>query len=201
MGSVPRRLILASASPRRRQLLQTVGVDFDVHPSTIREVPLDGESPLTFARRAATDKAREVAERFSDRLVLGADTVVEHECRMLGKPSGPEEARAMLRRLSGEIHLVHTAVALVVDGRCGTLVDTAEVRFHVLDPVRIARYVETGEPLDKAGAYALQGVGALFVESVHGSPHTVIGLPLGRLPELFDGLGLSLWPLLHPPLG
>lgn len=194
-------LVLASASPRRRQLLETVGIEFEVHPSHIEEIPFDGELPNAFARRAAVDKAHDVAHRFADRAVLAADTVVEHRGKILGKPEGPEEAEAMLQRLSGEAHLVHTGVALVVGGRLLDLVDTAEVRFHRLDRERVARYVATGEPLDKAGAYALQGVGALFVAAVHGSPHTVIGLPLGRLPELFDGLGLSLWPLLDPPLG
>lgn len=154
---------------------------------------MPGERPPAFAVRAARAKAEHVAERVPRRPVLGSDTVVEADGRILGKPVSTGEARAMLRLLSGRTHQVHTAVALVVDGRCQSLVDTADVTFRRLDDAVIDWYVGTQEPMDKAGAYAVQGAGGLLVASVTGSPQTVIGLPLHRLPELFQKCGLELW--------
>ena len=154
---------------------------------------MPGENPTAFAVRAARAKAGLVAERFPRRPVLGSDTVVEAEGRILGKPVSTGEARAMLRLLSGRSHRVHTAVALAVDGGCQSLIDTAEVAFRRLDDAVIDWYVGTQEPMDKAGAYAVQGAGGLLVASVTGSPQTVIGLPLHRLPELFRECGLDLW--------
>lgn len=183
--------ILASASPRRRQLLDLIGLPFDVVAAEIDETPEDGEDPKQFAVRAARDKALEVARKFPDRLVLGADTVVEIDSEILGKPSSEADAAAMLRQLSARPHLVHTAVAAVVDDTCHEAVDTATVEFVPLSDELIAWYVATGEPMDKAGAYAIQGIGGLLVASVEGSPHTVVGLPLHLLPGLFGAHGLD----------
>ena len=191
-------LVLASASPRRRRMLERIGIPHRVEPATVDESPLPGEPPAAFARRAALDKARAVAGRNPGALVLAADTVVDLEGAILGKPGSPAEAAAMLEALSGKIHRVHTAMALARDGAAHAVVDTAIVRFRPLDRERIAWYVATGEPMDKAGAYAVQGIGGLFVESVEGSPHTVVGLPIHRLEPLFTALGTDLWRLLRP---
>lgn len=197
----PPRLVLASGSPRRRALLDLIGLTHVVRPSGIEEVPADHEIGVSFAERAARDKAVEVAAHASDLPVLGADTVVELEGRILGKPVSAADARSMLEQLSGKVHRVHTAMALVIDGRCESLVETAEVRFHPLEGDQIQWYIGTGEPLDKAGAYAIQGIGGLFVASITGSPHTVVGLPIHRLHELFLRHRRSMWRLLRPSTG
>jgi len=197
VNDVDRRLILASSSPRRRQLLELIGLPFLVVPPETDEQPQTGEDPTSFVRRAARDKALEVAHRHPDEPVLGADTVVEIDHTILGKPGSPDIAEEMLRTLSGRGHLVHTAVALVNDGRCHDLIDTARVQCVDFTEQVISWYVGTGEPLDKAGAYAVQGLGGLLVESVDGSPHTIVGLPIHRLPELFATHNLDFWSRLY----
>ena len=187
------RLVLASASPRRRQLLRLIGLEHRIDPAGIDEVPEPDEPAGAYCLRAAVDKTREVASRHPADAVLGADTVVEVEGRILGKPLDDEEACAMLRALSGREHHVHSAMALAAGARFASLVDTTSVRFRRLDERMIEWYVATREPHDKAGAYGLQGVGGLLVEAVVGSPHTVVGLPIHRLPELFHAAGLNLW--------
>lgn len=189
-------VVLASGSPRRRALLDLLGIPHVVRPAAIDERPEPGEDPATFCRRAARDKAIHVAASETDLPVLAADTVVAVDGDCLGKPSGMDDAAAMLRRLSGREHEVHTAVALVATGRCSDLVDTAIVRFRVLDDQLIAWYVGTSEPMDKAGAYAVQERGGLLVESITGSPHTVVGLPIHRLHELWADAGLDFWTML-----
>lgn len=183
-------LILASASPRRRALLDLLGLVFEVRPADVDETPHPGEDPSHYARRLAFEKARAVADSHR-RPVLAADTVVAVDGEILGKPSDEEDAQSMLRRLSGRSHLVHTGVALTTDGRSESLVDTATVVFRSLTDAEIRWYVATGEPADKAGAYAVQGAGGLLVEAVEGSPQTVIGLPVHRLPALFARCGLD----------
>jgi septum formation protein len=186
-------LILASASPRRRQLLGMLGLQFRIMPSQIEEAAVEGEDPRAYAVRTACSKALDIARSEAQPPVLGADTVVELEGRILGKPWSPENAIEMLGRLSGRTHRVHTALALVHQGRCVDLVDTATVHLEDLDEEIIRWYVETGEPLDKAGAYAIQGVAGAFVSGIEGSPHTVVGLPLHRLPGLFAAHDLDFW--------
>jgi septum formation protein len=190
------RIILASGSPRRRELLELLGARFEVRPAPDEEPPHPGEAPAAYAVRAARAKAEAVAAIHPRAPVLASDTVVEIDRRVLGKPCSTAEAAAMLRLLSGRTHRVHTALALVVAGRCRSLLDTAEVRFAPVDEVTLAWYIGTGEPMDKAGAYAVQGAGGVLVESVVGSPQTVVGLPLHRLPELFRASGLDLWDFL-----
>ena len=189
-------IILASGSPRRKRLLELIGIRFEIVPSDIEERPKDGESPSDFALRAAREKALDVATRHPDSPVLGADTVVEVDGVILGKPKDVEDACRMLRSLSGRGHLVHTGVALAVAGDARELVDTASVSFSALDDDIISWYVGSGEPMDKAGAYAIQGIGGLLVAELRGSPHTVVGLPIHRLPELFAAQGLDFWRLL-----
>lgn len=186
-------IILASGSPRRRELLDLLGLRFEVRPAADEESPQPNEDPAAFTVRAARAKAELVAENHPRSPVLAADTVVEIDGRILGKPVSTTEARAMLQLLSGRVHQVHTAVALTVGGRCRSVLDTADVRFRTLDSRTIDWYVATTEPMDKAGAYAVQGAGGLLVESVTGSPQTVIGLPIHRLPALFEESGINYW--------
>lgn len=192
-------LVLASGSPRRRQLLELLGIPCRVVPSGLDELQLPGEEAAAFALRVARDKALAVAGRGDDLPVLGSDTVVEVDGVALGKPADARQAAAMLRRLAGRAHHVHTGVALTAGARCESLVDTARVRFLPLDDAMIRWYVATGEPMDKAGAYAVQGCGGLLVEGIEGSPNTVIGLPVHRLPELFARCGLDFWELSRRP--
>ncbi|HSL18917.1 MAG TPA: Maf family protein [Methylomirabilota bacterium] len=186
-------IMLASASPRRRELLELLGARFEVEPAADEEVPQPGEAPAAYAVRAARAKARQVAGARPRSPVLAADTVVEIDGAVLGKPRSTGEVRAMLRLLSGRTHQVHTALALRFQGRSTSLLDTAKVRFVKLEPAVLEWYVATGEPMDKAGAYAVQGAGGVLVSGVEGSPHTVIGLPVHRLPELFAAVGLNFW--------
>ena len=184
------RIVLASASPRRRELLDLLSIEYEIRPAGIDEIRRPDEAPESFARRAAEDKALHVA-RTTDRPVLAADTVVALGDESLGKPADTDDARRMLRMLSDREHAVHTGMALALGSRCESLVDTALVRFIELDEDLIEWYIATGEPADKAGAYAVQGAGGLLVHSISGSPQTVIGLPINRLPELFGAVGLS----------
>ena len=190
------RLILASASPRRRQLLAELSVPFEVRVAEVDERPLPGEAGGELARRLAAAKALAVARALrgdeAGRPVLGADTVVALGSELLGKPGGPEEAREMLRRLSGRAHAVHTGIALV-RGRLGSIrtrLVTTTVAFRPLAEEEIERYVATGEPLDKAGAYAIQGGGGRFAERIEGSRSNVVGLPLDETRELLAEEGL-----------
>ena len=191
-------LVLASASPRRRQLLELIGLAFKVEPANIDETPRAAEDPASFAQRAAREKAIEVALRCPDEPVLGADTVVDVDGRILGKPRSGHQAEEMLHSLSGREHMVHTALSMVCGGSSRGLIETATVRFVPLDDATIRWYVGTGEPLDKAGGYAIQGLGGLMVASMNGSPHTVVGLPIHRLPELFEAHDLDFWERLNP---
>jgi septum formation protein len=193
----PARLVLASGSPRRRDLLELIGVPCQVVPSNLDEHQLADEQAAEFAVRAARDKALAVAESERDLPVLGSDTVVEVEGIALGKPGDADEAAEMLRLLSGRSHHVHTGVALAFGDSCESLVDTATVRFRPLTDAMIRWYVGTGEPMDKAGAYAVQGLAGLLIDGIEGSPNTVIGLPLHRLPELFALCGLDFWELVR----
>ena len=190
------RLILASASPRRKALLEGLGLSFEIVPSGIPED--GGEGPaLRTAPALALAKAREVAARVGSGLVFGADTIVECEGRCLGKPAGAAEARAMLRALSGRTHQVVTGVALVdaATGRAESDAAVTDVTFRELAEDEIAAYVETGEPFGKAGGYAIQGLAALFVEGIQGSPSNVIGLPLTLVQDLLRRFDLDIWTL------
>jgi septum formation protein len=184
------RLLLASRSPRRAELLASAGYTFDVAPADVDETPRPDEVPETYVARLAADKAEAVARTAADRLVLAADTVVAVDGELLGKPRDDGEAGAMLRRLSGRAHDVLTGVAVRLEGRHADGVDTTRVEFRQLSPVEIARYVASGEPRDKAGAYAIQGGAADFVERIEGSYSNVVGLPLGLVRELLKRLGV-----------
>jgi septum formation protein len=177
-------LVLASGSPRRRELLARLGVPFIVVVPDLEESVRPGEPPLDVVRRLAAAKAAAVAGP----LVLAADTVVEVDGELLGKPAGDEDARGMLRRLSGRTHQVHTGVAARAGERVEVATATTAVRFVALTPEAIDWYVGTGEPRDKAGAYAIQGSGGLFVEWIQGNASNVVGLPLPTAVELLHRL-------------
>jgi len=182
--------ILASGSPRRRAMLDALGLDYRILPAGIEEIPRDDETPEAFALRAAAEKAADVARR-TDLPVLGSDTVVALDGEILGKPRDPDDARKMLRRLSGRTHVVHTAMALAGGGRLHTLIDSTAVEFTPIPEDIIDWYLGIGEAVDKAGSYAVQGAGGFFIASISGAPQTVIGLPMHRLAELFEAAGLD----------
>jgi septum formation protein len=176
-------MILASESPRRRELFAAVGVPFRVVPSGVDEIPCSGESPTRFVRRAALDKGEAVALLHPTTFVLSADTIVVADGRILGKPRDRAEARRMLSRLAGREHKVYTAVCLLCRERgfrdLGT--EVTRVRFRPLTAAEVAAYARTGECDDKAGAYAAQGAGMLLIDRVAGSFSNVVGLPMARV--------------------
>lgn len=185
-------LILASSSPRRRELLDQIGVTYRVQPVEVDETPREGESPEAFARRMALEKARAGWKAQGSGLpVLGADTVVTLDGVILGKPADRAEALHMLGRLSGSTHRVLSAVALKHGGREAVRLSETRVRFRTLAPEEIAAYWDSGEPADKAGAYGVQGLGALFVEHLEGSYTGVVGLPLYETGQLLEAFGIA----------
>jgi septum formation protein len=187
-------IVLASASPRRSELLCRIGLDPTIVAADVDESVLPGESPGDYVVRVAADKAHAVAPRHPGRVVVAADTAVVLDDEALGKPSDRSDARGMLGRLSGRTHRVLTAVVVVdPEGIEHSAVSAATVSMaHISDAER-AWYVDTGEPIDKAGAYAVQGIGAAFVEGIEGDPTTVIGLPLRTTIELLRVAGVT-WP-------
>jgi septum formation protein len=185
-------IVLASASPRRASLLELIGVTFDVCPADIDEEPAGALGPAEGAESVARDKALAVAGTTApDRIVLGADTVVVLDDAALGKPEGPAEARHMLRLLSGRSHVVATGVALASSGglRVESWVVETTVTFRDVSDAEIGAYVDSGRPMDKAGAYGIQEDAAAFVERVDGCYYSVVGLPLARLSVV-----LAAWP-------
>lgn len=186
---LPVRVILASQSPRRRELLTLVGITHDVLPADIDESAWPGEEPVPHCERLARSKAETLASQHPEAVVIGSDTIVVVDGDILGKPGSREEAIAMLTRLAGRSHVVHTAVAVAHQGEVRSGVESVGVTFRELSPELIAAYVDTGEPMDKAGAYGIQGYGATIVERVDGDYFAVMGLPLGRLVGLIRGLG------------
>ena len=173
-------LVLASGSPRRRELLGQLGLAFIVMSPDVDETPLGHEDPRRYVARVAAAKAAVVAQRAdaAGAVVLAADTTVELDGTILGKPTDAADAARMLHALAGRDHQVHTGVGLAHGGHVHVVTVTTTVSFAPLGPGEIAWYVATGEPMDKAGAYALQGIGGAFVVAVHGSVTNVIGLPL-----------------------
>lgn len=180
-------LVLASASPRRLALLRTAGLAPVVDPAGADESVHPGENPVDYARRVASAKLAAVCARHAGGTVVAADTVVDVDGDVLGQPRDRTDALAMLARLSGRTHLVHTAVAVGADGDMRGTVVTSEVTFRRLDPARMDWYVGTGEPVGKAGGYAVQGLGAALVAHVRGSFTNVIGLPVPETLSLVAG--------------
>ena len=183
------QLVLASASPRRAELLRTAGFTFEVRPADVDETPRPAEPPATYALRVARDKALAAAERVNgtDAWILAADTVVVVDGRILGKPTGPADARRMLSMLSGVVHEVLTAVVVRHAGSETSEVVSTRVRFTALSAAEIDWYVESGEPDGKAGAYAIQGLGSRFVDWIEGSWSNVVGLPVATVYRMLGG--------------
>jgi len=186
VGALP-KIILASASPRRAEILRTVNWPFEIMPMDIDETREPGEDAATYVQRLARTKAETAARRSAGVTTVGADTVVVINERVLGKPGDEDDARGMLRQLSGQWHQVLTGVALVNNATSESKVAyaTTHVKFGAMSPNEIDWYVSTGEPMDKAGAYAIQGLGARFIEGIRGDYFNVVGLPLRLLYELF----------------
>lgn len=186
-----KKLVLASASPRRQELLEMLGIDLVIEPSGIDESSRPGESPRDHALRLSLEKARDISERYPGLWVLGADTIVVVDGEVLGKPEGKEDARQMLLKLSGREHVVITGFALVFKQTNVEYSQAVESRvtFNPLEEDDIQWYLGTGEPFDKAGAYAVQGKGAAFIKEICGSHTNVIGLPLSEVVEALRKTG------------
>ena len=191
MKTLP-RILLASTSPRRRELLSSLGLPFDVRAADVDETLLPGEGAFDGAERLARAKAGAAAVWAPEALVVAADTLVVLESLALGKPKDRGDARRMLAALAGRAHDVVTGVACAHGGRIVSGRETTRVVFAPMSPAEIEAYAATGEPDDKAGAYAVQGIGSLFVERVEGSPSNVVGLPVRLLYRLAGELGVDL---------
>ena len=183
-------VILASTSPRRHQLLDLVGIQHKVAPSDVEETQLPGEEPAAYAERLARAKADAIAVSAREALVIGADTIVVIDDHVLEKPRDVHDAQRMLERLSGRTHVVMTAVAASFEGRTLSTVEKVSVTFRRMLPDEVSSYIATGEPMDKAGAYGIQGYGATIVNRIDGDYFAVMGLSLIRLVELIASLGI-----------
>jgi septum formation protein len=186
-----RRVVLASASPRRRELLAMIGIVHEVQPADVDESVRPGESPPAYVERLARAKAQAVAAIAPDAVVIAADTTVVLGDDILGKPADVAEARHMLARLAGHTHEVCTGIAVECGGRVASGVERVAVTFRTLTPEDIAEYVATGEPMDKAGAYGIQGWGATIVDRIDGDYFSVMGLGLRRLVSLLAEVGVE----------
>lgn len=186
----PLRVILASASPRRRDLLALIGIAHEVKPADIDESVMPDEAPAPHAERLARAKAHVLAEAHPHGVVIAADTIVVVDGDILGKPKDEAQAAQMLRRLAGREHTVYTAIAVARDARTESAVEGVQVTFRALTDAEIAAYIATREPMDKAGAYGIQGYGATIVERVDGDYFSVMGLGLRRLVELLGRVGV-----------
>lgn len=185
-------LVLASASPRRRELLTQAGFSFSVHPAHIPEDPLPNENPIAYVTRLAREKAEAVFHEISSQVsappqvVLGADTTVTLDNQILAKPADPADAARMLRQLSGRTHHVITGVAVVTDRSTEVAAEVTAVRFFALSDEEIESYLATGEPMDKAGAYAIQGRAARWIPRIEGCYFNVVGLPLALVATMIE---------------
>ncbi|MGY3766230.1 Maf family protein [Vagococcus vulneris] len=173
--------ILASASPRRQELLCKVMTDFDVIPADIDETPLDNEVPIDYVERMAREKAKVIFCKNKDAIVIGCDTSVVYEKNILGKPKDASEAFKTLKQLSGKMHHVITSIAIISNNQLEQHTEIVEVTFYDLLESQINSYIASGEPMDKAGAYGIQDQGSLFVKQINGDYYSVVGLPIGWL--------------------
>jgi septum formation protein len=184
MKPLGRPLILASASPRRRELLTLAGFDFTIEPAHIDETIHPHESPKEYVQRLALEKARALHARFPDAIVLGADTTVAFGNTVLNKPADARDARNMLLTLSDNVHEVHTGIAVVGEGILRLRVETTRVYFAPIDPTDLETYIASGDPLDKAGAYGIQGFAARWIPRIEGDYFNVVGLPIAATVRL-----------------
>ena len=190
----PPRIVLAASSPRRREILSALGLSFETRPADVDESLRDGEPALEAAERLAREKASAVAGGAPDALVVAADTLVVLDGEALGKPKDRADARRTLSRLAGRSHEVVTGVALARNGRLVSGREVTGVLFAPMTPAEVDAYVASGEPDDRAGSYAIQGIGGLFVARVEGSPSNVVGLPVRLLYTLAAEIGVDLKP-------
>ncbi|HET7579548.1 MAG TPA: Maf family protein [Bacillales bacterium] len=186
-----KRLILASGSPRRKQLLTQASLSFDISVSKVDESINEHQTPAEAVQTLALRKAKKVARRYTDAVVLGADTVVSIDGTILGKPKNKDDARAMLQRLSGRVHTVYTGTAIVSTEQTLSFYAGTEVLFWELAEDEIEAYISSGEPFDKAGSYGIQGLGATLVKEIHGDYFTVVGLPLSRTVRALRNFGIT----------
>ena len=185
------KLILASASPRRKELLKNAGYEYEVCPADIDETMPEGVEPETACEILSRKKAQAVLEENPDAVVLGSDTIVVLGNTILGKPEDKEAARAMLRSLSGRVHQVYTGLCVCSKDRTLSLVSRADVRFYPLSDELIDAYIATNEPMDKAGAYGIQGVGSMLVKSIEGDYFTIVGLPVAKAARMLGEFGIK----------
>jgi septum formation protein len=189
-----KKIILASSSPRRKQILEQVGLKFTVEVSDYEENPIPGMSPSKFVETLSLGKAKAVAKNHNDAIIIGADTAVFIDNKILGKPKTKEEAREMLNKLSGETHSVFTGFTVIDTKNNKIITDHIEtkIKFKNLSDEEIAGYIKTGEPMDKAGAYGVQDRGALFVEYIEGDYANITGLPIVKIFEILKTLGIDI---------
>ncbi len=185
-------LVLASASPRRKELLEKLRIPFSIHSADIDETMEAGQSPTQVVTRLALKKAQAVAKHYRNSYVIGSDTTVVNNGKILGKPVDREDAKRMLKELSGQTHSVYTGVAVVFGDKVETFYESTDVTFWQLSNEEIESYLDTGEPFDKAGSYGIQDFGALFVKSIHGDYFSVVGLPIARLSRVLMKMGVPL---------
>ncbi|MEO7964996.1 MAG: Maf family protein, partial [Gemmatimonadaceae bacterium] len=185
------RVILASQSPRRTELLRVIGLAHEVRPADIDESHFPDEEPVAHAERLAREKGAKLSQLFPDAVIISADTIVVIDDEILGKPATIDDARGTLRRLGGRTHRVHTAIAVARRGDVRSAVESVDVSFLPLTDADIDGYIHTGEPMDKAGAYGIQGHGAVLVERIVGDYFAVMGLPLSRLVRLLRDIGVD----------
>ena len=188
------KIILASGSPRRALLLKTLGIKFSVLPSKFDERKVKVAAPKAYVKKLATLKASEVSSRVKKGIIIGADTVVVVGKEILNKPKDAKDARRMLKLLSGKMHRVITGVCVInkYDNTCKTIAVSSKVRFKKLDERKINWYISTKEPLDKAGAYAIQDKGAVLIEGISGDYNSIVGLPLAALSKILLQMGVPL---------
>ncbi len=183
-------LVLASASPRRKELLRNAGIAFEVEPANIPEEPLAGETARPYAERLAREKALSISRKRPNQAILGADTVVVIDNQILGKPADQADAVRMLRLLSGRTHQVITAICLVVNGEAKVASETTSVVMCDISSAEIQSYVASGEPMDKAGAYAIQGMASRWIPRIEGDYSNVVGLPVARVYRMLQQAGV-----------
>ncbi|MBI2852180.1 MAG: septum formation inhibitor Maf [Chloroflexi bacterium] len=190
-----KRIILASASPRRKELLENLGLAFEVEPSESEEIPDAALEPHEVVKRLSLEKAEAVARKQRNAIIIAADTIGFLDGMILGKPSNEDEARRMLRLLSGRTHLVITGFTILDADRGKRLSRIVETKVYIkpLDSEEINAYVQSGEPMDKAGAYAIQGLGSIIVERIEGDYYNVVGLPLSALADGLKEFGVDIW--------
>ena len=190
-----KKIILASASPRRKELLEKIGLKFEVEPGACQEIVDKDLEPHELVQKLSREKAEAVARKYRNAVVIAADTVVLIDGKILGKPKSPTEAKKMLRVLSGKSHVVITGFTIIDTSQRRILSKAAETKVYIreLNPEEIDAYVKSGEPLDKAGAYGIQGLGSVIVEKIEGDYFNVVGLPLSALAESLKEFGVDVW--------